>query len=334
MNEELLRVSVIIPTYNRKSSLLETLRSITNQTFPMNRFEVIIVDDGSTDGTELSIRQSYPFDLQFLSQPNRGSAVARNNGAKNSRGDLLIFIDDDMLLEPDYISGLFEGHKSYSRSIGMGSMLSYTPQNATQFAKIYAHDQFSIPFTKECGFVRFTECVTNNLSIKHDDFFEIGMMQDICGDGPTWWGDVDFGFRAFRMGFGFWRSNKAKCTHQDYSFRDLSTASQRAFLVSKMAVKLFQKYPDLLPYLPMFLDKTPISVSKDSPYLIGRKFTRQIIATRPITISMEKVASLLEKQYPVPYLLEPLYRWIIGSYIHQGYRAGLRKYGNLKIQKL
>lgn len=91
------RVSVIVPSYNRAAFLLEALESVFNQTW--RSFEVIVVDDGSTDDTLARIA---PFlgRVRFLSQPNRGVAAARNHGIRYARGEFLCFLDSDDLWMP------------------------------------------------------------------------------------------------------------------------------------------------------------------------------------------------------------------------------------------
>jgi GT2 family glycosyltransferase len=90
-------ISVIIPTYNRKESLQRTLAALSRQTYPAERFEIIIVSDGSTDGTGDAIRAgSYPYRLRFLEQANSGPSVARNHGARAACGEVIVYVDDDI----------------------------------------------------------------------------------------------------------------------------------------------------------------------------------------------------------------------------------------------
>ena len=90
-------LSVIIPTYNRCGSLLRTLNALTNQTLPYNEFEVVVVSDGSTDGTtEMISSFRSDFKLNFVKQKNQGPSVARNQGARLAQSPLLIYLDDDI----------------------------------------------------------------------------------------------------------------------------------------------------------------------------------------------------------------------------------------------
>ena len=86
------KLSVIIPTHNRVGLLPRALASIHAQTSPPA--EVIVVDDGSTDGTERLMQSEFP-GVWYLRQENRGVAAARNHGIREARGEWLAFLDSD-----------------------------------------------------------------------------------------------------------------------------------------------------------------------------------------------------------------------------------------------
>jgi len=93
-------VSVVIPTYNRGWCLNESIDSVLSQTY--ENFELIVVDDGSTDDTEKRLSQ---YDnLTVISQPNQGVSAARNKGIKSSNGDLIAFLDSDDTWLPEKLS--------------------------------------------------------------------------------------------------------------------------------------------------------------------------------------------------------------------------------------
>jgi glycosyltransferase involved in cell wall biosynthesis len=86
------KISVIIPTYNRADYICETIDSVLNQTY--KDFELIVVDDGSTDDTKKKL-EKYGSKIKLIEQPNSERAVARNNGVKNSTGEYIAFLDSD-----------------------------------------------------------------------------------------------------------------------------------------------------------------------------------------------------------------------------------------------
>jgi glycosyltransferase involved in cell wall biosynthesis len=91
-------VSVIIPTYNSGVFIAEAVQSVLDQTY--RRFEVIVVDDGSSDGTGLALR-AFGNSIRYFYQENRGPSAARNTGIKAARGEYICFLDSDDLWAPD-----------------------------------------------------------------------------------------------------------------------------------------------------------------------------------------------------------------------------------------
>jgi glycosyltransferase involved in cell wall biosynthesis len=90
-------VSVIIPTFNRAWILLEAIESVLSQTF--ENYELIVVDDGSTDNTRLLLKACK--DIRVVSQENKGVSAARNRGIEAATGDYLAFLDSDDLWLPE-----------------------------------------------------------------------------------------------------------------------------------------------------------------------------------------------------------------------------------------
>lgn len=313
-------VSVIIPTYNRKDSLLRTLDSLSRQTYPAERFEVIVVDDGGSDGTEEVTMQSFPFQLRYVRQNNQGAAVARNCGAMAAQGETLVFLDDDITVVPQFIR-LFQAELADDAAIiVVGALQPPAWPDKRVFRDLYAQKTA----TKAVADISFVDCLSGIFAVKREDFFQIGGMQDVAGDGRTAWGDVDFGYRAQRLGYRFHRALGAIGYHDDRASQDLTTYCRVLEKASQQAVLLFRKYPDLQAHIPMFLDKGPIEWRRDSPTLILRKLARQTISSGPSMWLMEKSVQPMERNAPESPLLWALYRQISSGYIYRGYRQGLR----------
>jgi GT2 family glycosyltransferase len=102
-------ISIIISTHNRSQSLLQTLKSIGQLEYPQDRFEVIVVDDGSVDDTrEVLTRFSRraPFSFKYRSKKDEGVSSARNMGIGMARGEVLVFIDDDCAATNSWLKNL------------------------------------------------------------------------------------------------------------------------------------------------------------------------------------------------------------------------------------
>ncbi len=118
-------ISVIIPTYNHRNSLGTLLDSLCRQTYPVNKFEIIIVDDGSTDGTRELVkikRDNFLGDLKYFYQQNKGPAAARNLGINNSKSEIVIFTDSDCIASEQWLTELVKGYDDNVAGIG-GSII-------------------------------------------------------------------------------------------------------------------------------------------------------------------------------------------------------------------
>jgi glycosyltransferase involved in cell wall biosynthesis len=93
------KVSVVVPTYNRADRVCGTIESVLAQSF--SDFEVIVVDDGSSDDTEAVLARAFGDRIRYFAQANQGASVARNRGIEEARGEWIAFLDSDDLWEKD-----------------------------------------------------------------------------------------------------------------------------------------------------------------------------------------------------------------------------------------
>ncbi|MEW6401031.1 MAG: glycosyltransferase family 2 protein [Chloroflexota bacterium] len=322
--ESLPTISVIIPTYNRKDSLLRTLNSLKQQTFPVDRLVVIVVDDGSTDDTHTIANQQFPFTFRYLRQKNQGATAARNYAATMSQSEILVFVDDDITISPQTLEAFAEKCGQSTRVLAMGTINTRSSVNASVYTQVMgghsliAHDDVEI---------HFLDCNSELLGCKRGDFFDIGMFQDPTG-GHGWpnWDDVDFGYRAHMKGFRLLGTSKAIAEHWDYSISDRTKACQRFYRVGRSAVWLLRRYPELQTLIPMLYDKTPLAWKHDSPLLTARKLARHLLSSPPVLGSLVRLLGILEKHYPSPLVLRRLYYLLHGANLHLGYREGLREF--------
>jgi len=118
------RLSVLVPTCNRLELLKQKLESLAAQTLPPGAFEVIVCDDGSTDGTRAWLAGLRPPFALHVFTPTRklGAARARNRCAERASGDVLLFSDDDCLLAPDALAEHLAAHARFPESVVIGRL--------------------------------------------------------------------------------------------------------------------------------------------------------------------------------------------------------------------
>lgn len=122
-------VSVIIPTHNTKNALKKTIESLCKQLYPKDKYEVIIVDDGSTDRTKKMVEEHQikcSCDLKYFFQKNNGPSSARNLGISKARGTFIAFIDSDCIASRTWIEEIVKEYDN-DRIAGIGGMTKAIP---------------------------------------------------------------------------------------------------------------------------------------------------------------------------------------------------------------
>jgi len=166
MNEPVF-ATVIIPVYNSRAGLEKCLGSLSEQTYPRNKFEVIIVDDGSTDGAGESAK-SYQklagIDLKYFYQENKGPAAARNLGVKHSRGDIIAFIDSDCVPAKNWLEEILKGY-DLDKTAGVGGVIEAVP-TASKVSQYCAFARMNR--TPEIDSAGVVYLITGNASFRRD----------------------------------------------------------------------------------------------------------------------------------------------------------------------
>jgi GT2 family glycosyltransferase len=174
-------VSVIMATYNRGPLLVRLLRQIATQDFPMSELEVVVVDDGSEQPAASllePLKRELPYPLTVLTQQNAGAAAARQSAAMNATGELLLILDDDMQIEPWFVSAHVRIHReSPARTCVMGRYAS-DPDIASKplFERYYANmwDKLTESVRNGRMLVTGTILSTGNASMRREDFLAVG----------------------------------------------------------------------------------------------------------------------------------------------------------------
>lgn len=213
-------LSVIVPTFGRRSSLARLLDALAAQTHAPSEFEVVVVDDGSTDDTREWLRTARtPFPLRVLEQANAGPATARNRGVAVASGRLIVFFDDDVVPAPDALSVHAAAHRAPVDRVVVGPMLP--PPGWRRPSWIRWEEQKLLlqyrAMTEGLYPCTHRQFFTGNASLRRDAFLAAGGF-DPAFDRAE---DVELGYRLDELGMRFIFEPSARVWH--YPIRSLST---------------------------------------------------------------------------------------------------------------
>jgi GT2 family glycosyltransferase len=198
------KVSVIIPTYNRASSLREALISLSHLDFPEGWYEIVVVDDGSTDETErvmATLQSAAPTPIRYLKQKeHRGASAARNSGIKMAGGEILVFTDDDCLFQREWLSLLLAAFDS--GEVGMVGGPDRAPEGSLFFSKCADYLLTSFIGT---GGLRARDSLrlgkyyprSCNMAIRRDVLAQVGLFDEDLFPGE----EIELAYRVEKAGY-------------------------------------------------------------------------------------------------------------------------------------
>jgi glycosyltransferase involved in cell wall biosynthesis len=246
-------ISVLIPTYNRSKILAMTLAGLEAQDFDHEKFEVIVVNDGSQDDTTEVLKKQYKFNLTSITQENAGQGNARNNGLQHAKGNIVILIGDDMIPGPTFLS---EHWKSHQENPGMEfvvlGLIEWHPEleindfmnwmvNGSSILGKFGGHQFAYEKLNRGEQPDFNFFYTSNLSFK----------RSFVGKNPFdpifskyGWEDIELGYRLQKERGMKMIYNKDAVTYH-YHPMDDSGMKKRMEMIGRSAHIIDRKYPEL-----------------------------------------------------------------------------------------
>lgn len=213
-------ISIVIPTYKRCDLLRQCLDSLLQQDYPLDRYEIIVVDDANDDNIKIMLDRlngRHP-NLRYLAQRHKGPAAARNLGMRFSSGEIVGFIDDDCLVDKDWIKLMVAAHFKNPEIAAVGGLTITSTQKSTVLAS-----QFLGNCSIEIFFKGITQVIffpTCNVSLKRRIFQAHQFDESFPFPGGE---DLEFFWRLFKEGCRFVWDKKIKTVH----YRDQTT---RGFL--------------------------------------------------------------------------------------------------------
>lgn len=224
------KITVVIPTYNRNDILRNCLISIFRQNYPKDKYEVIVVDDGSTDNTEKMIKSLNPkCNLKYfywprteefkLGEPKNRAGLARNIGIENAEGKAILFVDSDMIMDKNCVRRHAMMHEKNKNAVVIGYRNLLFKNTEKDIVEALSNKK--IPFQDD--FREISSVIdkkpwrllySNNASVKKSDLVNVGMFEKTFTN--KYWGveDIELGYKLFNAGLSFIFDKKAVGYHQ------------------------------------------------------------------------------------------------------------------------
>jgi glycosyltransferase involved in cell wall biosynthesis len=238
--------SIIIPTFKRQDRLGALLDSLCLQSMPVEKWEVVVVDDQShEDFTEFRSRYSGRMNLSVVLSEVKGRPGARNSGARAAAGEILVFLDDDVTVNGTFIDEYYETHKSNPGCLLVGKIVSegdetslWTSVVDMRFDLHQKHlnvDPLNLPFY----------CVTTgNVSISRELFLKVGGFDEVLfveysGE------DFDFGKRCADHDIRIAYCHGALAVHHERAY-SLGGLKRKLRYFASGIIKLLNKHRDIL----------------------------------------------------------------------------------------
>jgi GT2 family glycosyltransferase len=238
-----MEISVVVPTYNRKDLVQRTLESIFSQNVEPSRFEIIVVVDGSIDGTSAALHNlSSPCRFRIIEQQNRGLAGARNSGFRAAGAPLVLFLDDDMECDAGLIAAHITEHHNFDSVVVFGALFT-TPDSPPSLALDCFDREIGAFHVNHAQYPDtpwdITQCVFSNTSLSKQMLIEVGGFDEEFRMRE----DLELGIRLNEAGVRFrYAPNAIAYQHYEKTSADLIRDAE-AFAQSD--VLFARKHPGL-----------------------------------------------------------------------------------------
>ena len=318
--------TIIIPSRGRIDALAQTLAAL-GELVPAPAWEVIVVDNGSAAAevreTEALLARLGPRG-RLVGETRPGPAAARNRGAAQAQAPLLIFIDNDILVRPDFVALHVEAQRLAGGAWVIGRIVHSPRLRETAFGRY--RDAVWERFHEEQGGVRLAETAgmsAANLGVARTQFQELGGFDEQFAIASC--EDAELGYRARARGYRIVYDPQNVVLHNDWAIT-LESFCERQRLYSISDVLLHRKYGERSPRAALLLAMAPRS-AVDGPGSRVRKALRAALAMKPLRAAATLFARALGRVSPDSALARRAYDVVVGLAIRDGVREGLRRYG-------
>jgi GT2 family glycosyltransferase len=327
MAERAPKFSIIVPTHKRADALRLTLDALLATDYPRDRFEIIVVDDGNDRATREVIEsvQGGPVSVRLLAGRGAGAAAARNDGANAADGDLLVFVDDDIVAPPDHLTAQLDVRAAHGECISGADWWEFTPEVAADLRSSPAGRYrlaVEASYRRPDPDNRWTAppgLATAHMTLRRSLFDELGGFDERFPRAGV--EDWEFCLRATDRGCKLVLDNQLRLLHNDkrLTIEELCTREEwRGVSVGVLARLRPLDYNDS----PEVRENSPVRPG-DSVRLRIRKAMKRALGVPLVLAALHRTLPVCERVLRPERLLHRLYTAVISVHYLRGFRTGL-----------
>jgi glycosyltransferase AglI len=309
-------ISVVIPCHNGAPQLRLTLESLELQNYPHDRFEVIVVDQASSDGSRDIVRQLNPdFDLRLITQDRKfGPSIGRNAGAEAARGSILLFLDADQVTHPRLLQAHTDFHARRADAIACGQVLPYEPAYLSFIERSARAENYQRGDVERE--LPFHDVWSNHLSMPADVYRQVGPFSPELKA----YEDVEFAYRADWLGFKGYLCPQAISYHNHP--RSLAERLATARKYKRVVPQLLKAYPGMAHQLPQLKTWSEIDLHQDSFKQLYGKLRIRFFALSPIRAIFLTLLNRLDHLQRWPWVTKALFWRLLQAEEYLGFQEG------------
>ncbi|HET60213.1 MAG TPA: glycosyltransferase [Chloroflexi bacterium] len=312
-----MKATVVIPTYNRNGQVTNALTALLKQSLPEEEFEIIVVNDGSTDSTDAKITQFFCVNNRKTWQyihynQNRGKAAALNLGIRAAKAPLIVFTDDDCVPSSTWVEMHVRQHLASDRPLAVLGSVSFPKEWVVRSNFVrYANSRYVGNRSERSVGGDFNNLPSRyfgglNISIHKQQLLQVGLFNEAIGRGQ----DVELGYRLWKSGVKIVYEPQASILHFEpevQSIRKRILKQARVYQESKPLIN--QLHPEMGRSGNWFFEPPELGTEPFKHTIL--KFIVRIVV-RPFLA--KHLLSFLEWTDSQPLLYNPLlYQYVFAS---------------------
>jgi len=321
-----MKLSIIVPTHNRPKALIRNLAALSRQSLDRTAFEVLVIDDGSSQHNQpINEQATLDQDFTYVLKEQGGLVSARNAGAERATGDILYFLDDDVVPAKDTLREILSWHEREEDPIAVLGSVPF-PEESLKNPFIWYLDRhchyepFKHPEKYPDG--KPLPPMNGNSSIRRQTFFDVGMYDDRFHQYGA--EDNELGVRLLEAGISArYNENAIGWHHHEKTFKDYCLDQEKA---GESIIWLYRKYPLIKSH-----KNIDIMVDTFQSLPLKKKVRRLIMfvtLTVPVVLWPARLlVGAFGSCFALRYVLSPAFQWVSLYHYAVGMRRALNEAG-------